>query len=92
MRVGTTEQELAEKGVRYEIGKVDYRDNARAQLVGVHLSGECASELVHIGMAAMQLGGPIDTFIAAVYNCPTLSELFKYAAYDGLQRLAKRGA
>ncbi len=62
------------------------------KLLGVHVVGERASELVHIGMTAMQLGGTLHTFIDAVYNYPTLSELFKYAAYDGLQRVARRGA
>ena len=59
-------------------------------ILGVHVVGERASELVHIGMTAMQLRGTIDAFIDAVYNYPTLSELFKYAAYNGLQRLARR--
>ena len=107
--VGATEQELEEAGIAYEVGRADYRENARAQLVGasggllklvfdprdhkilgVHVVGERASELVHIGMTAMQLNGTIDTFIEAVYNYPTLSELFKYAAYDGLQRLERK--
>lgn len=59
-------------------------------LLGIHCVGERASELVHIGMTALQCGGGLDTFIDAVYNYPTLSELFKYAAYDGLARLAAR--
>lgn len=62
------------------------------KLLGVHVVGERASELVHIGMTALQLGGTLRTFVDAVYNYPTLSELFKYAAYDGLQRLARRQA
>lgn len=62
------------------------------ELLGVHVVGERASELVHIGMMVMQFGGRIDAFIDAVFNYPTLSELFKYAAYDGLGRLARRRA
>ncbi len=62
------------------------------ELLGVHVVGERASELVHIGMMVMQFGGKIDAFIDAVFNYPTLSELFKYAAYDGLGRLARRKA
>jgi len=65
-------------------------DPQSRQILGVHVVGERASELVHIGMTVMQLGGTLDTFIDAVYNYPTLSELFKYAAYDGLARLARR--
>ena len=61
-------------------------------LLGVHIVGQRASELVHVGMAVMQLGGTIDVFIDAVFNYPTLGELYKYAAYDGLNRLAKRTA
>jgi NAD(P) transhydrogenase len=38
----------------------------------------------------MTAGGSIDVFIDSVFNFPTLSELYKYAAYDGLGRLARR--
>ena len=60
------------------------------QLLGVHIVGERASELVHIGLTVMQFGGGIKTFIDGCYNYPTLSELYKYAAYDGLGRLQAR--
>jgi len=60
------------------------------RLIGVHVIGERASELVHIGQAVMQLGGTVDTFIDMVFNYPTLSESFKYAAYAALGALAKR--
>ena len=62
------------------------------RLLGVHIVGERASELVHTGMTVMQFCGTIDAFIEAVYNFPTLSELYKYAAYDGLGRLQRRAA
>jgi NAD(P) transhydrogenase len=65
------------------------RDDKR--LLGAHVLGDSATELVHQGQAVLNFGGTIDYFIQAVYNVPTLSETFKYAAYDGLQRLA-RGA
>jgi len=64
------------------------RDDRR--LLGVHVLGESATELVHHGQAVLHLGCAIDYFIHAVYNVPTLSESYKYAAYDGLQRLARR--
>src|SRR6266508_2255313 len=51
---------------------------------------EHATELIHIPMHVLSSGGTIDVFIEAVYNYPTLAESFKYAAYDGLQRLAGR--
>ncbi len=54
------------------------------KLLGVHLIGEMASELVHIGAQVMASGGTIDAFINAVYNYPTLADSYKYAAYDGL--------
>jgi NAD(P) transhydrogenase len=65
---------------------------ADKRLLGVHILGEAAAELVHMGLTTIQLGGTIDAFIDAVYNYPTLSEAYKYAAYDGLGRLAKRAA
>jgi len=61
-------------------------------LLGVHVLGDSATELVHQGQAVLSLGGTIDQFIQAVYNVPTLSETYKYAAYDGLQRLARTEA
>jgi len=62
------------------------RDDKR--IVGVHMIGENATELVHIGSAVMEMGGTLDTFIELVFNYPTLSETYKYAAYDGLGNLA----
>ncbi len=58
------------------------------QLLGVQIFGEGATELIHLGMAVLESGGAIDTFIDLVFNFPTLSELYKYAAYDGLGNLA----
>jgi NAD(P) transhydrogenase len=60
------------------------------KLLGVHVMGDVASELVHIGQAVMHAGGAIDRFIHTTFNVPTYSEAFKYAAYDGLQRLGGR--
>ena len=60
---------------------------ADRRLLGAHIVGERATELIHIASTCLGLGGSIDTFIDAVYNYPTLSELYKYAAYDGLGRL-----
>src|SRR5579859_1362963 len=54
------------------------------RLLGAHQIGELASELIHIGAQVVSDGGTIDTFIRAVYNYPTLADLYKYAAYDGL--------
>jgi NAD(P) transhydrogenase len=60
------------------------------QLLGVHIIGDRATELVHIGQMVMEHNGSIDVFIDGVFNFPTLSEIYKYAAYDGLGRLAQR--
>ena len=60
---------------------------ADKKLLGVHIVGELASELIHTGAQVMTASGTIDAFIDAVYNFPTLSDLYKYAAYDGLGKL-----
>jgi NAD(P) transhydrogenase len=54
------------------------------RLIGCHVIGERASELVHVGQAVITLGGTVETFIEMVFNHPTLGETFKYAAYDAL--------
>ena len=59
-------------------------------LLGVHIVGELATELVHIGQFVMHEGGTIDRFIDATFAVPTRSEAYKYAAYDGLMRLERR--
>jgi NAD(P) transhydrogenase len=59
-------------------------DPESLNLLGVHIVGESASEMLHIGMMVMQFGGTINAFIDCVFNFPTLSEAYKYAAYDGL--------
>jgi len=67
--------------------KLIFRADNR-QLLGVQIFGENATELIHLGMAVLESGGTIDTFVDLVFNFPTLSELYKYAAYDGLGNLA----
>jgi NAD(P) transhydrogenase len=65
---------------------------ADQRLFGVHVIGETASELVHVGQVCLQFGGTLDFFIQAVFNYPTLGEAYKYAAYDGLGALARQAA
>jgi NAD(P) transhydrogenase len=60
------------------------------RLLGVHIVGELASELIHIGQFVLHEGGTIDHFIDATFAVPTRSEAYKYAAYDGLMRLERR--
>lgn len=57
------------------------------KLLGVHILGEGASELVHIGQAVMGFGGTIDYFIKTVFNYPTLAECYKLAAFTGLNKI-----
>jgi len=57
-------------------------------LLGVHIIGEGASELVHIGQSVMAYDGKIDYFVKTVFNYPTLAECYKIAALDGVNRLA----
>jgi NAD(P) transhydrogenase len=64
-------------------------DRKTRELLGCHCIGERASELVHLGQVVMLLGGTIDAFIEMVFNYPTLSEMFKYAAYDALGAIAR---
>jgi NAD(P) transhydrogenase len=61
---------------------------ADKKLLGVAIIGENATELIHIGMMVLDNGLTIDEFIEQVFNYPTLSETYKYAAYDGLGNLA----
>ena len=65
-------------------------DTSDQRLLGASVIGEGACELIHVPAAVLQFGGSLDYFIQSVFNYPTLSDTFKYAAYDGLQRLQKR--
>jgi NAD(P) transhydrogenase len=56
-------------------------------VLGVHIIGESASELVHICQAVMILGGTVEYFIDTVFNYPTFAECYKVAAFNGLGRL-----
>lgn len=57
------------------------------RLLGVHIVGEGATELVHIGQAVISLGGSLDYFLQSVFNYPTLAEAYKVAALDAWNRL-----
>jgi len=58
------------------------------RLLGVSIIGEIATELIHTGMIVLDKNHTIDEFIEQVFNYPTLSETYKYAAYDGLGNLS----
>jgi NAD(P) transhydrogenase len=76
-------------GTTYGFIKLVFRRDDR-RLLGVHIVGEEAAELIHVGQAVMHAGETIDRFIHTTFNLPTRSEVYKYAAYDGLQQLAGR--
>ncbi len=104
--VGRNEEELTDLGVPYEVGKAQYREIARGQIIGdstgllklifhletrrllgVHILGEDASELIHLGQAVLAFEGRVDYFVQTVFNYPTLAECYKTAAFDGINRL-----
>jgi NAD(P) transhydrogenase len=64
-------------------------DPASKLLLGVHIIGESASELLHIGQAVFALKGTVEYFVDTVFNYPTLAECYKAAAFNGLNRLTK---
>jgi NAD(P) transhydrogenase len=57
------------------------------KLLGVHVIGDRAAEIVHIGQVVLALGASIEYFRDAVFNYPTLAEAYKVAALDGLNKL-----
>jgi NAD(P) transhydrogenase len=62
------------------------------KLLGVHMIGEQATEVIHIGLMALLANEDADIFIHACFNYPTLADMYKYAAYDAMGRRAKRHA
>jgi NAD(P) transhydrogenase len=56
-------------------------------LLGVHIIGDTATEIIHIGQTVMSLGGTIDYFRDTVFNYPTMAEAYKVAAFNGLNKL-----
>jgi NAD(P) transhydrogenase len=62
-------------------------DRNTRKLLGVHIIGQRATEIVHIGQAVLAHGGTIEYFRDTVFNYPTLAEAYKVAALDGLNKL-----
>jgi len=60
------------------------------ELLGIHIIGESASELIHIGVSALVMKANSNIFIDTCFNYPTLGELYKYATYDAMGRRANR--
>jgi NAD(P) transhydrogenase len=59
------------------------------ELLGVHIIGEGASEILHIGQAVLILKGTVEYFVNTVFNYPTLAECYKAAAFNGLNKLTR---
>lgn len=57
------------------------------KLLGVHIIGERATEIIHVGQAVLNFNGSIDYFVNTVFNYPTLSDAYKVAALNGINRL-----
>jgi len=62
-------------------------ERSTGKLLGVHIVGESASELIHIGQLVMNLDGTVEDLVNNVFNYPTLAECYKLAAADCLQKL-----
>jgi NAD(P) transhydrogenase len=68
--------------------KLIFRPDTK-EILGVHIIGEGASELLHIGQAVFALKGTVEYFVDTVFNYPTLAECYKTAAFNGLNKLSK---
>jgi NAD(P) transhydrogenase len=68
--------------------KLIFRPDTK-ELLGVHIIGEGASELLHIGQAVFVMKGTVQYFVDTVFNYPTLAECYKAAAFNGLNKLSK---
>jgi NAD(P) transhydrogenase len=65
-------------------------DRSDRRVLGIHILGETAAEMVHVGQAVMQHGGTIDYFIHNAFNVPTWAEAYKHAAFVGLGKVEPR--
>ncbi|OIR18174.1 soluble pyridine nucleotide transhydrogenase [mine drainage metagenome] len=107
--VGMTEKEVHQQNIPCVVGRANFKDSARGQIIGdaqgmlklivdarnekllgVHIVGEQASELVHIGQLVMNLHGTVRDLISNVFNYPTLAECYKLAALDCTHQLEQR--
>jgi NAD(P) transhydrogenase len=106
--VGLTEEDLIAKKIDFEVGRAEYQETARGQIIadsggllkicfcpkthkifGIHVIGNSASELVHLGQMVMTLGGDMHSLVKNIFNYPTLAEAYKIAAFNGLNKIKK---
>ncbi len=66
-------------------------DTKTLKLLGIHIIGEAACDLIHIGQTVMALNGDIRYFVNHVFNYPTYAEAYRIAAFNGLNRVFKTG-
>jgi NAD(P) transhydrogenase len=104
--VGKTEKEVQQENIPYLVGRANFKDSARGQIIGdahgllklvvdrrdekllgVHIVGEQASELIHIGQLVMNFNGTVRDLASNVFNYPTLAECYKLAAMDCMHQL-----
>ncbi len=104
--VGKTEKEVQQDNIPYLVGRANFKDSARGQIIGdaqgmlklvvdtrnekllgVHIVGEQASELIHIGQLVMNFNGTVRDLVSNVFNYPTLAECYKLAAMDCMHQL-----
>jgi NAD(P) transhydrogenase len=62
------------------------------KILGLHIIGDSAADLIHIGQAVMQMGGDLQYFIQSVFNYPTLAEAYKSAAFNAYNQLMGRAS
>lgn len=73
-------------GDRWGILKLLVDRNSR-KLLGVHIIGDNAADLIHIGQAVMAFNGDVNYFISSVFNYPTLAEAYKTAAFHAVNQI-----
>ncbi len=66
-------------------------DTKTLKLLGIHIIGEAACDLIHIGQTVMALNGDIRYFVNHVFNYPTYAEAYRIAAFNGMNRVFKTG-
>ena len=62
-------------------------DQRTLKLLGIHIIGDSAADLLHIGQAVMDYDGDVNYFIRTVFNYPTLAEAYKTAAFHAVNQI-----
>jgi NAD(P) transhydrogenase len=65
---------------------------ADRRLLGAHIVGDIAAEMIHVAQAVLHAGGTIDYFVHSTFNVPTWTDAYKYAAFDALDHFERRPA